>query len=921
MAEGPDAPASTRSLDATALRKVIDTLPRAVVVTDGTGVISLWNALAEALYGWTEAEVQGRSILDVLGPPDALEEMDLALRAALGGTPYSGERTVVRRDGTTVQVFVVTQPSLDDAGKVAMVIGASEDIGHLRALEQEARSLQQERERLIHETMASEERERVQRQRLELVAAVNEALEGSDDLAELMRAVTSVVVPRLGDWCSMYVLPAEHATVPLVEVSHVDPDMVAYARELQARYPYDPDAPTGIAAVIRTGTPQFFPEITSDVLDDQDLSADRRDIVRALALRSSIAVPLRKRGRVMGAMQFVMTEGQRRYTEEDLALAEAVATRIAATLDNRRLRQQRDRTARIDARLADVGRRLAAAHDIDEVVGVVVSDIPGVIGADSVRIGFTIDAEHVELVGDGTLPHRPDAPTEVIELSEPSPVTEAVRRVEVIVDQGTVGATVASPLLDDELRAIGVLVFGWSHPQTFDQIDHTAIETVSRLVGQTIRRAQTARHTEQLAAIASAMAAARTSKELAEILRDHGTGALGAAVANLRLLDGDSSTLQAIVPSNVPAEVLDRYQRIHIDDDLPISDAVRNHTTVWLPDLDTYAQRYPKAAADARLAGLGASAAVPLHTSDGAVIGVVTFAWPAAVVFDEPYRTRLTALCDLAAQTLERARLYESEHAVVTSMQRQLLTPLPHVAGLELAAFYEPATAAVGMGGDWYEAVVLNDGSLVAVIGDVVGHGIAAIAAMARIQHLLTGLLRAGTPLDEVFVRANAMLMTPEPIYATAVLLHVDHRQERLGYLTAGHPWALVRRPDGSVEALTLRQHALLGTPLTPKRLEYVDLPTGSLVLAYTDGLIERRDETITDSMGRLADCLSDTTVTAPLADSLTDLVARVRASGDNRSATTDDSAAILIHTTGAPSSATRLQLVVPTGVPAGQRD
>jgi hypothetical protein len=425
------------------------------------------------------------------------------------------------------------------------------------------------------------------------------------------------------------------------------------------------------------------------------------------------------------------------------------------------------------------------------------------------------------------------------------------------------------------------------------------VETLSRLCGQAIVRAQLAGHTTAMAGLAASMAAARTTTEVARLLNEHGTTHFGAIIANLRLIDQETATLLPVIPSALPVEVSRRYERIPLRAALPLTDAVRDNTPVWLPELDDYRRRYPETAPVAEASGLGASAVVPLHDSDGTVVAAVAFAWPSEMRFPRRFRGRLLTVCDLAAQTLERVRLYEAEHEVVASMQRQLLAPLPAAAGLELAAFYEPAAAAIGMGGDWYEAIVLGDGSLVAIIGDVIGHGVGAVAAMAQIQHLLTGLIRAGTPLGEVLTVANAAITGPEPTFATSLLLHVDAAGGRLGYCSAGHPWALLLQPDGTVQRLDGNQYPMLGLDLTADRLVYVPLVEGSIVLAYTDGLVERHGEAIHVSVDRLVETFGSTDVGDDLDAVLPRLVDRVRNTDPAQISTSDDIAAMAIRVTG----------------------
>ena len=448
-------------------RAVIDALPRAIVMTDPTGRIMLWSSEAERLFGWSEAEVAGRSVLEVLAPSDELasNREDLAFVAA--GNAKTGDRVVIRRDGTAARIHTTTRPVLDRSGTVVAIVGSSEEVTDLRLAEQRTRDLTEhfraaleagglgtwrwdmatgetvwddrleglfglppggfdgtfemyvsllhpddrdivlstvrgavdakssyrvehkvvwpdgtehwiagvgavtldeagvvtgtvgcsmdvterieqelERERLSAAAIEAAQRERLQLERLEFQGAINDALQASSSLPELMTNVTRTAVPRLGDWCSIHVLPFAGGAVPDVEIAHVDPAMVAYARELQARFPYDPDASTGVAHVIRTGATEFHPDITDDVVDQLAVTDEVRDIIAELALRSSIAVPLRKRGRILGALQFVMSSSSRRYTPDDVGLARTVADRIASSVENLRLYEQQRMIAR-----------------------------------------------------------------------------------------------------------------------------------------------------------------------------------------------------------------------------------------------------------------------------------------------------------------------------------------------------------------------------------------------------------------------------------------------------------------------------------------------------------------------------------------------------------------------------------------------
>ena len=182
------------------------------------------------------------------------------------------------------------------------------------------------------------ERERRRRAELEFLASVTEAALGAADHMELMQNVASAAVPTLGDWCAIHYLP-EDGSPPDVALAHVDPARVTWARELRARYPYDPDSVTGVAAVIRSGVTELVSARDADTIDEAIARSsvdpvEARAILDSLALTSVITVPLRTKHRLVGAMQFVSAESGREYDEDDVALAEVVAGRLSEPLDS-----------------------------------------------------------------------------------------------------------------------------------------------------------------------------------------------------------------------------------------------------------------------------------------------------------------------------------------------------------------------------------------------------------------------------------------------------------------------------------------------------------------------------------------------------------------------------------------------------------
>jgi serine phosphatase RsbU (regulator of sigma subunit) len=287
------------------------------------------------LYGLPIGSFNGnfQEYVSVLHPDDATHLFATIRRAVAERSRFAVEYRVVWPDGSVHWLQGKGRTTVDESGAAIGTMGCVADVT-------EQKTVALERERTLSRLRQAAENERVSAQRLEFLGGINDALANSYSRADVMRNVTRAAVPMLGDWCSIYVLADSEALIPEMELAHVDPSRVEYVKALQERFPYDPDATTGIPQIIRSGESQFYPQIDEQILAEAGATDEARAIVRALGLRSAIAVPLAKGERVFGALQLVNSETSRPYTLDDLMLAKAVASRIASTLDNRRLAEQ-----------------------------------------------------------------------------------------------------------------------------------------------------------------------------------------------------------------------------------------------------------------------------------------------------------------------------------------------------------------------------------------------------------------------------------------------------------------------------------------------------------------------------------------------------------------------------------------------------
>jgi serine phosphatase RsbU (regulator of sigma subunit) len=181
------------------------------------------------------------------------------------------------------------------------------------------------------------ERDRRRRAELEFLTSIAESALEASDHRQLMENVTAAAVPTLGDWCAIHYLP-EGGVAPEVVVAHVDPAKVAWAEELQIRYPFDATAPTGVPAVMLSGATELIsmrdPSVLDAAIEQAGMDDDEAQaVLDVLQLTSVITVPLRTKQRLIGAMQFASAESGREYDADDVALAEVVADRLAEPLE------------------------------------------------------------------------------------------------------------------------------------------------------------------------------------------------------------------------------------------------------------------------------------------------------------------------------------------------------------------------------------------------------------------------------------------------------------------------------------------------------------------------------------------------------------------------------------------------------------
>jgi PAS domain S-box-containing protein len=192
---------------------------------------------------------------------------------------------------------------------------------------------------LVQEITERNRAEEAQR-RLAFLAETSEVLSSSLDYESTLASVARLAVPRLADWCAVDMAAEGEEPIQRLAAAHQDPHKVAWAHELQRRYPPDPDEPGGVPNVLRTGRSEFYPDITEEMLEAGARDEAHLELLREVGFTSVIIVPMVARGRTLGVITLVSAESGRKYEEADLQLAEKLGRRAALAVDNARLYEE-----------------------------------------------------------------------------------------------------------------------------------------------------------------------------------------------------------------------------------------------------------------------------------------------------------------------------------------------------------------------------------------------------------------------------------------------------------------------------------------------------------------------------------------------------------------------------------------------------
>jgi serine phosphatase RsbU (regulator of sigma subunit)/PAS domain-containing protein len=337
--------------------------------------------------------------------------------------------------------------------------------------------------------------------------------------------------------------------------------------------------------------------------------------------------------------------------------------------------------------------------------------------------------------------------------------------------------------------------------------------------------------------LASSLAEAVTSADIVTAVADRVMPPFGASGLLIQVVeDGRMRTVGAVGYSQPFLDLINGP----VPDLTPAADALGRRRPSFISSADEYIRLYPATSDILTACAKQAWAYLPLVVS-GRVLGLCVVSFDRPRLLTDAERALLTTLSGLIAQALERARLFDAEHARSQALQRALLPrQLPELPAVSVAARYLPAGRGMDVGGDWYDVIPLSADRVALVIGDVMGHGLPEAVVMGRVRTAVQTLSDLELPPDEVLAHLNDLVCgLGDDSFVTCLYAVYDPTTSSCTVARAGHPPPAVVCPDGTVHFAQADADPPLGVAGPPFEVSELPIPDGAVLVLYTDGMID----------------------------------------------------------------------------------
>ncbi|WP_432189476.1 SpoIIE family protein phosphatase [Streptomyces sp. Tue6028] len=348
---------------------------------------------------------------------------------------------------------------------------------------------------------------------------------------------------------------------------------------------------------------------------------------------------------------------------------------------------------------------------------------------------------------------------------------------------------------------------------------------------------------KDIADFSSVLITAASEQELQQVVLTRLAATFGASGVLFALVD--DGRLRCATDAGIAMREAQALHGLQLGHPSPLPEAIRTGKPLFVLDREDYIRRWPHGASLPWIDRLGSDytlSITPLGETGNQPLGAWAMTYGSGYLPSLEERTLMGVLADLAGQALRRIRLQQARVELATALQQTMLPTLPeHLPGLEVAARYRPSRDGLDIGGDWYDAYVVPDGSIALEIGDVQGHDVDAAALMGQVRSSLRAIAAHEPHPATVLTRTNELLTTMDVArFASCTLLHVDPRRGRVTGTSAGHVPVLCAHRDGSHGVRELPGGPVLGVvPGINYREEAFALDADTTLVMVTDGVVE----------------------------------------------------------------------------------
>lgn len=793
--------------------RLLEQAQAALIAVTPEGVITHWNNYAEIVYGYDRSEAIGSNIRDLIIPVSEKASFEGAFYDVLRGGIWEADARRMTKNGGYVDVHVSYSPLESEAGIVIGAVSVSFDIT---------------------------QRVRTER-RLAVSYRVSRILSEAEHIFEATPLLLEAICRSL-NWSlgALWRVDRMADELRCLDVWH---DNSGEFTEFE-------DTTRWMTFKIGIGVPgRVWEARTTRWIEDVhvDTNFPRHAAADRAAFHSALGFPILLRGEVLGAMEFFSPEI--REPDEDLIeLMTSIGSQVGQFMERKQAEE--------DRRMTEARKTAIVESALDCVITM---DHLGYISEFNPAAEEAFGYKHSDAVGQELAsliipPHLRDGHRKgLLRYLETGDGPVVGQRIEITAVRAD-GTEFPIELAVSRVDIPGPPVFT-GYIRDITQRKESEAERVRLLKAEQEARAQAekaSRRLAQLQRITDAALSHLAVDDLLDELLARITETLGSEVTAILLVREDTQDLSVrairglgIAKTSLPTVPIGEQAAGMVaatGEPLIVNDL--NESTIEAPIL--------------RQEGMRSLMVVPLLLGE-VTIGVLVTAASEPDRFSEDDLMLLRLAADRVAAPIQNANLFEREHRINMQLQRNMLpAKIPHTPSMQVVERYVPGGAGLAVGGDWYDVMVLPDGRVGLVIGDVVGKGIRAAAVMGQLRNSLRAFALEGHPASFVVERINKLTDSfDRATMATMIYLLYDPDRREMAYANAGHPPPLIRHPDGSVEILKMTENIPLGVMAEETyALTHVTLAAGSEVLLYTDGLIEEPGESIDTGLDRLKDAV-----------------------------------------------------------------